>query len=235
MRAIILAGGKGTRLKPYTITLPKPLVPVGGEVPIIEVIIQQLGKAGFDHLTFAVNHKANLIKAFCGDGSQWGLRIDYSQESQPLSTIGPLTLIPDLPENFLVMNGDLLCNLDYGAFFRHHVASGNDVTVSTYKRKVNSDFGVLTLDGAGRVTSFKEKPVFDFDVSMGIYGINRSVVDRLRQGMPYGFDNLMVDGIQNGLRLEGVPSSGYWLDIGRPEDYDIANQEFGRLKAEWGL
>jgi NDP-sugar pyrophosphorylase family protein len=115
------------------------------------------------------------------------------------------------------------------------VASGNDVTVSTYKRKVNSDFGVLTLDGAGRVTSFKEKPVFDFDVSMGIYGINRSVVDRLRQGMPYGFDNLMVDGIRNGLRLEGVPFSGYWLDIGRPEDYDIANQEFGKLKAEWGL
>jgi len=235
MRAVILAGGKGTRLKPYTITLPKPLVPVGGEVPIIEVIIQQLAKAGFERLTFAVNHKANLIKAFCGDGSQWGVRIDYSMETQPLSTIGPLTLMKDLPENFLVMNGDLLCNLDYGAFFRHHVAKGNDVTVSTFKRKVNSDFGVLTLDNAGRVTSFKEKPVFDFDVSMGIYGLNRSVVERLKEGAPYGFDNLMLDGIRDGLRLEGVPVSGYWLDIGRPEDYDIANQEFGRLKEEWGL
>jgi NDP-sugar pyrophosphorylase family protein len=235
MRAIILAGGKGTRLKPYTITLPKPLVPVGGEMPIIEVIIKQLAKAGFEHLTFAINHKANLIKAFCGDGSQWGVRIDYSLEDKPLSTIGPLTLIKDLPENFLVMNGDLLCNLNYGAFFRHHVAKDNEVTVSIYKRKVNSDFGVLTVDGAGHITTFKEKPVFDFDVSMGIYCLNRSVVERLQKDAPYGFDNLMLDGIKNGLRLEGVPFNGYWLDIGRPEDYDIANQEFGRLKEEWGL
>ena len=122
MRAIILAGGKGTRLRPSTITLPKPLVPVGGEMPIIEVIIRQLARAGFERLTFAVNHKANLIRAFCGDGAQWKVRIDYSEETEPLSTIGPLTLIDDLPEDFLVMNGDLLCNLDYAAFFRHHIA-----------------------------------------------------------------------------------------------------------------
>lgn len=235
MRAIILAGGKGTRLKPYTITLPKPLVPVGGEMPIIEVIIRQLARAGFDRLTFAVSHKANLIKAVCGDGSQWGVGIDYSLEQEPLSTIGPLTLIEDLPENFLVMNGDLLCNLDYGAFFRHHVARGNEVTVSTFKRSVNSDFGVLTLDEAGRVTAFKEKPVFHFDVSMGVYCLTRSVVSRLTKGTPYGFDNLMLDGLRDGLRLEAVPFDGYWLDIGRPEDYDRANQEFERLKVEWGL
>lgn len=235
MRAIILAGGKGTRLKPYTITLPKPLVPVGGEMPIIEVIIQQLCKSGFKHLTFAVNHKANLIKAFCGDGSQWGVHIDYSTETEPLSTIGPLTLIEDLPENFLVMNGDLLCNLDYRDFFNHHIASKNDVTVSTFKREINSDFGVLTLGEHNHVTTFQEKPVYKFDVSMGIYCLNRSVVEALEKGKTYGFDNLMIDGIRNGLRLQGVPFKGYWLDIGRPDDYDIANQEFPRLKEEWGL
>ena len=234
MRAIILAGGQGTRLRPYTITLPKPLVPVGGEMPIIEVIIRQLARAGFSRLTFAVNHKANLIRAFCGDGSQWGIRIDYSLEEKPLSTIGPLTLIDDLPDNFLVMNGDLLCDLDYRAFLEHHTRSGNEITVSTYKRSVNSDFGVLKVDG-GVVVGFEEKPVFHFDVSMGVYCISRSVIDRLEKGAPYGFDNLMVDGIRDGLRLEALPFDGFWLDIGRPEDYELANQEFARLKELWNL
>ncbi len=235
MRAVILAGGKGARLRPYTITLPKPLVPVGGEMPIIEVIIRQLARAGFKRLTFAVNHKANLIRAFCGDGSQWGLQIDYSQEDQPLSTIGPLTLIRDLPEHFLVMNGDLLCDLDYRAFLEHHMRSGNEISVSTYKRAVNSDFGVLKVDENGAVAGFEEKPVFHFDVSMGVYCLSRSVIDRLERGAPYGFDQLMCDGIKGGFRLEAVPFRGFWLDIGRPEDYELANQEFARLKAQWKL
>ena len=235
MRAIILAGGKGTRLRPYTITLPKPLVPVGDDLPIIEVVIRQLARAGFKHLTFAVNHKASLIRAFCGDGAAWNVAIDYSEEKEPLSTIGPLTLIDDLPENFLVMNGDLLCNLDYAAFFNHHVAQGNEVTVSTYKRIVKSDFGVLESDASGRITRFREKPVFDFDVSMGIYCLNRSVVTRLAKAKPYGFDTLMLDSIREGRKIEALPFNGYWLDIGRPEDYDIANQDFARLKVEWGL
>ena len=234
MRAIILAGGQGTRLRPYTITFPKPLVPVGGEMPIIEVIIRQLARAGFSRLTFAVNHKANLIRAFCGDGSQWGIRIDYSLEEKPLSTIGPLTLIDDLPDNFLVMNGDLLCDLDYRAFLEHHARSGNEITVSTYKRSLSSDFGVLKLDG-GVVVGFEEKPVFHFDVSMGVYCISRSVIGRLKKGAPYGFDNLMVDGIRDGLRLEALPFDGFWLDIGRPEDYELANQEFARLREQWGI
>jgi len=235
MRAIILAGGQGTRLRPYTITLPKPLVPVGGEMPIIEVIIRQLVKAGFERITFAVNHKANLIRAFCGDGSQWGMKIDYSLEDKPLSTIGPLTLIDDLPENFLVMNGDLLCDLDYRAFLQHHIDSGNQITVSTYKRSVNSDFGVLKVGEGGAVVGFEEKPVFHFDVSMGVYSLSRSVVERLEKGAAYGFDTLMIDGIREGVRLEALPFDGYWLDIGRPEDYELANQDFARLKEQWKL
>ena len=143
MRAIILAGGKGTRLKPYTVTIPKPLVPIGGEMPILEIIIRQLANAGFDHITLAVNHLANLIMAFFGDGSSWNVKIDYSLEESPLSTIGPLTLISDLPENFLVMNGDILCNLNYLDFYNYHVQSNNDVTVSTFKRESKIDFGVL--------------------------------------------------------------------------------------------
>lgn len=234
-RAVLLAGGKGTRLKPYTVTLPKPLVPVGGEMPIIEVIIRQLARGGFERLTLAVNHKASLIRAFCGDGSPWGIRIDYSLESEPLSTIGPLTLIEDLPEHFLVMNGDLLCDLDYGAFLADHTTSGSEVSVATYQRTVNSDFGVLEVDGSGQVKGFREKPIFHFDVSMGVYALSRPVIERLAKGRPYGFDHLMLDSIREGRPPRAVPFGGYWLDIGRPEDYELANEEFPALKQRLGI
>src|ERR671939_758318 len=158
MRAVILAGGKGTRLKPYTVTLPKPLVPIGDDMPILEIIIRQLSNCGFDHITIAVNHMANIIMAFFGDGSRWGVKIDYSFEEHPLSTIGPLTLIPDLPDNFLVMNGDILCDLDYRGFYNYHVEEKNEITVSVYKRSTKIDFGVLGYDESGVVNHFIEKP-----------------------------------------------------------------------------
>ena len=128
-RAIILAGGKGTRLKPYTVSLPKPLVPIG-EMPILEIIILQLARSGFDHITLTVNHLADIIRAFCGDGSKWGIKIDYSLEDKPLSTMGPLKLISDLPDNFLIMNGDVLTDLDFGQLYDDHVNAGSIFTVS---------------------------------------------------------------------------------------------------------
>lgn len=235
MRAVILAGGKGTRLKPYTITLPKPLVPVGGELPILEIVIRQLGKAGFDHITLAVNHMANLVMAFFGDGSRWGTKIDYSLEESALSTIGPLTLIPNLPANFLVMNGDILCDLDYADFYRYHVAQQNDVTVSVFKRTAKIDFGVLKYDSKNSATEFVEKPTYHFDVSMGVYCLNRGIVDQIEKGKPYGFDNLMMDGIRNRKRIGVKPFEGFWLDLGRPEDFDAANERYEELKSRLGL
>ncbi|MBD2199020.1 MULTISPECIES: sugar phosphate nucleotidyltransferase [Calothrix] len=235
MRAVILAGGKGTRLKPYTVTLPKPLVPIGGEMPILEIIIIQLARSGFDHITLAVNHLANLIMAFFGDGSRWNVKIDYSLEEKSLSTIGPLTLIEDLPENFLVMNGDILCDLDYLNFYNYHLEANNDVTVSTYKREAKIDFGVLTYNEQNMIVSFLEKPTYNFDVSMGVYCLNRRVIERLTKGEPYGFDNLMIDGIKNKMKIEVKPFLGYWLDIGRPEDYDNANENYAALKHKLGL
>lgn len=235
MRAIILAGGKGTRLKPYTVTIPKPLVPIGGEMPILEIIIRQLANAGFDHITLAVNHLAHLIMAFFGDGSPWNIKIDYSLEEIPLGTIGPLTLISDLPENFLVMNGDILCNLDYQDFYNHHVQAKNDVTVSTFKRESKIDFGVLQYNEDHLIHSFIEKPTYHFDVSMGIYCINRRVIETLTKGQPYGFDNLMIDGIKNQAKILTKPFDGYWLDIGRPEDYENANENYNEIRIKLGL
>ncbi len=235
MRAVILAGGKGTRLKPYTTFIPKPLVPIGGEVPILEIVLRQLARAGFNHVTLAVNHLSNLIMAYFGDGSRWGIKIDYSLEDRPLSTIGPLTLIPDLPENFLVMNGDILCDLDYRAFFDFHVKSGGDVTVSSYKRDTKIDFGVLHYDSSNCIREFIEKPVHHYDVSMGIYGIRRTLIEWLAKGEPYGFDDLMLDGIVKGYRLLAQPFKGFWLDIGRPDDYDYANENYDDIKMLLGL
>ena len=170
MRAVILAGGKGTRLKPYTATLPKPLVPVGDKA-ILEIVIKQLKKFGFDNITIAVNHMAELIMAYFGDGSRWEVAIDYSIEDTSLSTIGPLTLIDDLPENFLVMNGDILTDLNYQHLFNKHIESKNLITVSTYNRTTKIDFGVLDVEGDSNIIGFREKSEYDFEVSMGIYVI----------------------------------------------------------------
>ena len=235
MRAIILAGGKGTRLRPYTTLIPKPLVPLGGKYSILEIIIMQLARAGFTHMTLAVNHLSQLIMAYFGDGSRFGVRLDYSVEETELSTIGPLTLIDDLPEDFLVMNGDVLCDLDYAAFFAAHVASRSRISVSAHRREVKIDLGVIRYDGAGHLTAFQEKPVLDYDVSMGIYALNRSVVVALPRGGRYGFDSLMLDSLAVGQPVDIRPFSGYWLDIGRPDDYEYADANFAALSAKLGI
>lgn len=235
MRAIILAGGKGTRLRPYTTLIPKTLVPVGGKYSILEIILMQLARSGFNHITLAVNHLSHLIMTFFGDGSRFGIKLDYSIEETELGTIGPLTLIKDLPENFLVMNGDILCNLDYRSFFETHVKKKNPVTISAYRKQVKIDFGVLKYDHAGLLNAFEEKPTYEFDVSMGIYCMNRSVVQNLQTGIPCGFDELILNGLKTGQKSYIVPFSGHWFDIGRPDDYQYIDKNVHHLFAQLGI
>jgi NDP-sugar pyrophosphorylase family protein len=167
--------------------------------------------------------------AYFGDGSRLGVLIDYSLEEVPLNTIGPITLIDDLPENFLVMNGDILCNLDYDAFYMSHCSSPSIVSVSSFWRSSKIDFGVLQSNDHNRLVSFTEKPVQNYQVSMGIYCLRRSVIESLPKGVPYGFDQLMYDAIDNDREVRIVPFSGFWLDIGRPDDYQYADQNFEEL------
>jgi NDP-sugar pyrophosphorylase family protein len=224
-RAILLAGGKGTRLRPYTVVLPKPLMPVG-EFPIMEVIIRQLSTSGFDHITIAVNHQAEIIKAFFGNGEKWNIKIDYSLEDKPLSTMGPLTLINDLPENFLVMNGDILTDLDFSEFYDLHCRQGNIFTISSSRRTQISEYGVLINDPEGKLVDFKEKPKQEFLVSMGIYMANKKIMDFIPKGEAYGFDHLMLELIKQKNFATVKEHKGYWLDIGRPDDYLQAIEEF---------
>jgi NDP-sugar pyrophosphorylase family protein len=234
MRAIILAGGKGTRLRPYTVVLPKPLMPIG-EFPILEVIVRQLVHYGCSHITMAVNHQARIIQSFFGNGEQWGITIDYSLETIPLSTMGPLRLLNDLPENFLVMNGDILTDLDYRKFYEDHVESGNNFTIAAYRRILKSEYGVLNIDENDRLCGFEEKPVYSFDVSMGIYAVNRDVLKYIPENTPYGFDHLMLDLLDKGTPASVARYDGYWLDIGRPDDYMQAIDEFDSLKERFLL
>ena len=229
-RAVILAGGKGTRLRPYTVVLPKPLMPIG-DYPILEVVVRQLVRAGFDRITMAVNHQAELIKAFFGDGAKWGIAIDYSLEDKPLGTMGPLRLIPDLPEHFLVMNGDILTDLDFRKFHDSHVAADGLFTVSSHRRKQSIDYGVLESDDRQRLVGFREKPVTEYEVSMGIYMVSRKAVDVIPDGRLYGFDNLMHDLIASKREVAVRVFDGYWLDIGRPDDYLQAIEEFEGMKS----
>jgi NDP-sugar pyrophosphorylase family protein len=228
-RAIILAGGMGTRLRPYTVVLPKPLMPIG-EYPILEVVIRQLARHGFDHLTLAVNHQAELIRAFFGDGARWNVRIDYSIEKQPLGTMGPLSLLDDLPEHFLIMNGDVLTDLDFSGFYDEHVAAECLFTISSHQREERIDYGVLVTNGEGVLQEFREKPSMSYEVSMGIYMASRRILEFVKPGHQYGFDGLMHDLLAAGRSVRVRRFDGYWLDIGRPDDYMRAIDEFATMQ-----
>jgi NDP-sugar pyrophosphorylase family protein len=229
-RAVILAGGKGTRLRPYTVVLPKPLMPLG-DYPILEVIVRQLVHFQFDRITMAVNHQANLIKAFFGNGEQWGVHIDYSLEAEPLSTIAPLKLISDLPQNFLLLNGDVLTDLDMAALLQSHIDNQRTFTIAAFERSHVVDYGVLHVDQHGALTAFTEKPVVKYLVSMGIYAVNRDALAEAPPGQKYGFDDLMRDMLAAGRPVYVAKHPGYWLDIGRPDDYMQAIEEFEQYKS----
>ena len=224
-RAIILAGGKGTRLKPYTIALPKPLVPIG-EMPILEIIIRQLKDYGFNHITITINHFAEIIQAFFGDGKKWNIIIDYSLEDKPLSTIGPLTLIDDLPENFLIMNGDVLTNLNFSNFYNDHIKRKSNFTIGAYKRLDKVDYGVLHKNEQSKLIIFEEKPIKEYLVSMGIYMMNKSNFEFIPKDTFFGFDHLMNTLIVKNMLPYIYEFDGYWLDIGRPDDYEKAISDY---------
>ncbi|NLT53963.1 MAG: NTP transferase domain-containing protein [Actinomycetales bacterium] len=230
MHAVILAGGKGVRLRPYTTRLPKPLVPIGDEYAILEIVLSQLAAQGFAGATLAIGYLGHLIRSFVGDGSRWGLRVDYVEENSPLGTIGPVLRILDgLPENVLVMNGDVLTDLHYAELLSEHERSGSPLTIATYERSVRIDFGVLDVE-CSTVTGFREKPALNYRVSMGVYGVRVAALRSYLPGRPFGFDDLVLDLLARRTPPSSYPFSGYWLDIGRPDDYDRANQEFDRLR-----
>jgi NDP-sugar pyrophosphorylase family protein len=230
MHAVILAGGKGVRLRPYTTALPKPLMPIGDNQTILQIVLDQLATCGFTSVTLAINHLGPLIRAFVGNGAAWGLSVDYIEEDRPLSTVGPLFgLRETLPDEFLVMNGDILTDLNYADLLHTHALSGSRLTVAVAERTHKIDFGVLDVED-GRIVGFREKPELSYRVSMGVYGMSRKTLAPYPPGLPFGFDQLVLDLLDRGELPTTYPFDGFWLDIGRPEDYDEANRSFERMR-----
>jgi NDP-sugar pyrophosphorylase family protein len=223
MKAVIQCGGKGTRLRPYTMILPKPLMPVGSR-PVLELLLKWLRRNDAREIYITTGYLGHLIQSFCGDGHQWDTRITYTEENEPLGTIGPLSLLRnELDETFMVLNGDVLTDLSLGAFAAYHHQHGALVTVATTTRKTKMDFGVIE-QGGGRITQFREKPVYSHLVSMGIYCMEPEVLDYIPQGVPFGFDDLILCLLSRGLPVFTFGHNGMWMDIGRVEDFQSAQE-----------
>jgi NDP-sugar pyrophosphorylase family protein len=232
MKAIVLAGGRGTRLAPYTTVFPKPLVPIG-ERPILDIVLRQLAAAGFDQITLAVGYLAELIMAYCGDGSRYGIELAYSREEKPLGTAGPIALVPVEGETFLAMNGDLLTTIDYRAMLQAHRARGNIATVATFPRDVTIELGVIEADENDRVTNYLEKPSFQYAVSTGVYIFEPAVLEHIPRGERYDLPDLVLRLIERGLNVGRYAATGYWLDIGRHDDYADAVALFESHRREF--
>jgi NDP-sugar pyrophosphorylase family protein len=225
MKAIILAGGKGRRLAPYTTVLPKPLMPIG-EMPILEVILRQLKNHNCEEVILAVGHLSELLMAFFNDGRKFGLKINYSVEEKPLGTAGALRLIRNLDEPFIVMNGDVLTDLNYSDLYKFHQTQKGVATIATYERSVKIDFGVMETDKDDLVDKYIEKPIINYKVSMGVYIFNPEVMDFIKPDTYFDFPDLVKLLINEGKKVVSFLFKGYWLDIGRPDDYEKAINEF---------
>ncbi len=231
-RAVILAGGKGSRLGPYTTVIPKPLLPVGDRA-ILDVVVTQLRNLGFTDLTLAVGYLAHLVRAVMGDGSQFGVNIDYCEEDEPLGTVGPLALIDGLDDSFLVMNGDVLTTLDYGELVEHHRAAGNVLTIASHNRVVRTEYGVLHLGEEGEevrpIIGFEEKPELPFVVSMGVYVMEPRALDYIEADAHLDLPDLVVRLLDAGEPVGSYLFEGYWLDIGRHDDYEQALTDYEQI------
>ena len=232
MKAVVLAGGKGSRLAPYTQILPKPLMPIS-DMPILEVILRQLKAAGIDQVVLTVGHLSELLRAFFGDGSQFGIDITYSYEACPLGTAGPIALVNGLTDTFVVTNGDVLTTLNLQDLIQFHKEQGAVATIASHHRQSKIDLGVIQKDGDCRIQGYIEKPVYDFLVSMGIYIFEPVVLSYISRDQYLDFPNLVNKLLAAGEKVVAYQFEGYWEDLGRPDDYQRASQDFERMRAQF--
>jgi NDP-sugar pyrophosphorylase family protein len=231
-RAVILAGGKGARLLPYTTVLPKPLMPIGDR-PVLDIVIRQLKRAGFERVTVTTGYLAELIEVFFRDGAAYGLSIDYFREEEPLGTVGSLAFLEGLDHDFLVMNGDVLTDIDYAALLARHSESDATATIATTSRDVEVSLGILHADNGDdptRLTGYTEKPTFAYDVSMGVYCFSPRALEHIERGERLDFPDLVLRLIAADEVVRAWRSHDYWLDIGRHDDYEHAQDEFDQMR-----
>jgi NDP-sugar pyrophosphorylase family protein len=225
MMAVILAGGRGTRLKPLTVTVPKPLLPLGDE-SILEIVLAQLQAAGCRRVVITLGHMARLFAAVIGDGSRWGLTIDYVFEHEPLGTAGPLRHVHDLDDDFLVMNGDILTTLDFRALFAFHCSKRALGTIAVTQRTVQIDYGVITALPDAQLAHYHEKPQIHYAVSMGVNVLSKQCLAWVPADRKFDMPELMMAMHRSMPRVFCYATSCYWQDIGRMDDYDAACADY---------
>jgi NDP-mannose synthase len=226
VQVVLMAGGKGTRLRPFTSILPKPLVPIG-DLSIVELILKQLKYYGFKEVIMSVGYKAEIIMAVLGNGSKYGLKIRYHIEEKPLGTVGVLPQIRGLDDNFIVMNGDICTNLNFMRIYINHLKCGYKATIGSYVREEKLELGVLEVDNSNKkIVGFSEKPINKFIISMGINVFNKSIIDLIPNGKFFGFDDLMYKMIKENVDIKHFLFDGLWYDIGRPDDYERMLKSF---------
>jgi len=224
MQCIILAGGRGSRLNPYTQILPKPLFPIGDR-PIAAILVQQLKSAGFDEIIMCLGYLADLIRVYFQDGSQFGVPIRYFVETKPLGTAGPLRKVNDLKDNFLVVNGDELTTLDFQALYEHHLAKKADMTVAVQKKTVSTSVGILEIKD-GQVAAYSEKPTLSYWASMGIYVISKWVISLIPENERFDMPDLVQRLLKEAAQVVSFESQDLWFDIGTMEDLEKVKKEF---------
>jgi NDP-mannose synthase len=225
MKAVILCGGEGKRLRPYTYILPKPLLPIGDKA-ILEIILERLKEQGIMQVILATNYKEAYIKTFLSDGKDKGMDIVYSKEDNFLGTAGPLKALRDMfKEDFFVMNGDLLTNLDISDLSKFHKENSGDITIVTKIMKTPIHYGVIE-NKEGVVTKWTEKPDVTFEISTGMYMLNPKVLDYLPEGKPFNMDELVREVLKNNGKVLRFLYDGEWVDIGRVEDYEKIQSGF---------
>lgn len=232
MQAVVLAGGKGTRLAPYTNVLPKPLMPIGN-MPILEVLLRQMKAAGFEEVTLTVGHLAELLEAFFKDGSRFGMHIRYSIEDTPLGTAGPLAMVGNLAEPFLVCNGDVLTTLNIRDLLKFHREQGGIATIAMHQRQVKVNLGVIQMGNGNEIMGYIEKPSMDYMVSMGIYMFEPKILKYIQPNIYMDFPDLVLKVLAAKEKVYGYPFDGYWQDLGNPEDYEQAQQDFAEMQAQF--
>jgi NDP-mannose synthase len=235
MKAVILAGGTGTRLAPYTRVFPKPMMPIGDKT-ILEVLIAQLKRAGVDEVIITVGHLAGLMRAFFKDGRDYDLKIRYSYEDRPLGTAGPISLIDGLDDTFIVSNGDVLTLLDITHLVTFHKTQRDALaTIATHQREVHIDLGVIETDTDLTVTGYIEKPTLEYLVSMGIYVFDPAILDYIPYNEYLDFPDLVLRLLADGKRVTHYRYDGYYQDLGRPEDYEQACKDFETMRGQFIL
>ena len=232
MKAVVLAGGKGTRMAPYTRIIPKPMMPIGDKA-ILEIMLHQLRRAGIDEVILAVGHLSGLMRAFFQDGTHLGIPICYSYEEHPLGTAGPLAEIEGLDETFLVCNGDILTTLNIRDLIDFHRENRAVATIASHQRQVRIDLGVIQMDGDQTIIGYQEKPTINYCVSMGIYIFEPLVLQYIPRGQYLDFPDLIKTLIAEKKKVLAFPFDGYWEDLGRADDYEQANIDFEQMRSQF--